>query len=175
MIQYYGQYLVADTEANLLATAPQAGQIGFPIDTKIRLLYDGSSWKPNTAVQILRGVANVNALATGATLIYTIPSTSFRFIPLGAHIEVISVTGTAILAPSISAGTNATSYNNMFTTTAISSLLNTVGLTQPNALTPAAMITPLVSGNTVYAKVNTAATGYTTYTLRIDILGYWEI
>jgi hypothetical protein len=173
-IRQYGQYLVADTEAELLLQTPSAGQIGYPMDTKIRLLYSGSSWGVNSSVTILRGQATVNAKSTGATLIYTYPNTSFRFVPLGAHVEIISQTGTIGIAPTISVGTNSTSYNNLFTGSILSSLLNGTGLTQPNALTLAAAITPLAGGSSIYANVTIAATLFTTYTVRIDILGYYE-
>ena len=173
-IRDYGQYIVTDTEAELLLLTPHIGQIGYPADTKIRLLYTGS-WVPNAAVQVLRGQANVDGKSVANTTIYTMPSTSFRFVPLGAHVEVTSVSGTVGVMPTVSMGTNSPNYNNLFTGSALNSLLTTLGVTQTNALAIASTVNPITGDTALTARISVAATLFTTYSFRIDVLGYYEV
>lgn len=174
-IKYYGQYIAADTESEILLITGKAGDVAYATDTKMRYAFNGTAWLPNSVVQVLRSTVTLNGKATGSTLIYTVPPTSFRFVPVGAHVEAIAATGTGILSPSVSVGTNSTAYNNIFTSTLLSSLLASAGLVQPSALSIANAVTPLTNGAQIFANVNAAATGYTTYTFQVDILGYYKV
>src|ERR1044071_3921221 len=172
-IKEYSQYLVTDTEAELLALSPMPGTIGWPMDSKVRVLYDGTSWKPSAAIQILRGTVEINGKATGNTKIFTTPNTSFKFVPIGIHVEYTDITGVLGLAPNITIGTNPTTYNNIASSNALATLLSSVGLVSPSAFTIANAIPPIVKNTDIYARVTTAATLYTAYKLRADIFGYY--
>jgi len=174
-IKYYGQYIAADTEAEILLMSGKAGDVAYAADTKLRYMYNGNDWFCTDALRVLRGTATVDARTVGNTKILTIPSTTFRFVPLGAHVEVTSLTGTVILQPTLSVGTNSPNYNNLFTATGLVGLLSAVGLTSNNALNLANAISPLAGGTDVYARVSIGATGPTVYVVRIDIMGYYEV
>jgi len=175
MITYYGQYISAETEAEILLMNGKAGDVAYAADTKLRYMYNGASWFPTDALRVLRGTTPIDVKTAGNTKVLTLPATSFRFVPVAAHVEVLTLTGTVILQPSLSLGTNATSYNNLFTSSPLSGLLTTVGLTSASALSIANAVAPLAGSTDVYAKVNITATGATTYTLRADIMGYFEV
>lgn len=175
-IQNYRQILQTDTEADILAiSSGQMGDLAYAKDTKLSYRFDGTQWVPTDALRILRGTATVNAKNTGNTTIYTMPNTSFRFVPLAAHAEAISITGAIGVNPTISIGTNASSYNNMFSSSLLDSILNATGITKPYALTIATNVPALTASTNIVARVSGAATLYTTYTIRIDIMGYYEI
>lgn len=174
-IKTYSQKLLADTEAELMLINPSAGDTAFALDTGLSYLYNGTSWSPSSNVRLVRASVTLDCKTTGNTaLLYTVPSgTTFRFLSLAAHVENISITGTVGIAPSISAGTNATTYNNIFTSSLLQTLLT--GTTQNNALNIATTNAPLSAGTAIYARCNLAATLYTTYTVRVDIMGTYQI
>lgn len=175
-INYYGQYINADTEAEIITFNGKAGDVAYAVDTNIRYLcVSGTNWRPTDAVRILRGVANVDAKSLGNTKIYTFPSTIFRFVPIGVHAEYVTMSGTIGLAPTITVGTNATTYNNIATSSGLATLLSSLGLTSPSAFTIANNVAPLTASTDVYARVTGTATLYTSYTVRLDIFGYYEV
>lgn len=174
MLNAYSQYLVTDNEAELLALTPLAGVIGYPLDSKVRCIYDGTVWRPSAAIQILRGAVEINGKTTGNTKVFTTPNTSFRFVPIGVHVEYTDITGVLGLAPNISVGTNAASYNNIATSNALATLLSSVGLVSPSAFTIASAVQPLPGNTDIYVRVTSIATLYTSYKLRADIFGYYE-
>lgn len=173
-IHTYSQKMLADTEAEILLVSANLGDTAYAIDTTLSYRYNGTQWLPSDGVRVFRGANNLDCKTNGNTvLLFTVPSaTVFRFMPLAAHIEAISITGTLGVAPSLSAGTNSTSFNDVFSSSVLTALLT--GSTQTNALTVGASITPLVAGKTITAKVNSAATLYTAYSVRVDIMGSYE-
>jgi hypothetical protein len=175
MINYYGQYISADTEADILALAGKPGDVAYAQDTKLRYMYNGSSWFPTDALRVVKSTATVDAKTVAATKIITLPNTVFRFVAIAAHIEVVTLTGTVVVQPSLSIGTNSTAYNNLFTSSILTGTLTAVGLMSPAALSVANAIAPLAGGTDVYARVNIATTGATVYALTIDLMGYFKV
>lgn len=169
-ILHRSQKMLADTEAEILLLSSNAGDTAQALDTGLTYRFNGSVWLPLDGVRIIRSSNNLDCKTIGNTAtLMTTPNTVFRFMPLAAHIEAISITGTVGLAPSISGGTNASTYNNVFTSSALATLLT--GGTQPNALVIGSTITPLSGNTSLTARCNIAATLYTTYVVRVDIMG----
>lgn len=174
-LDHYGQYICWDTEAEVLAATGLLGDVAYAKDTKIRYMFDGAVWRPTDATRVLRGTVNVDAKNTGNTKIYTIPNTIFRFVPIGVHAEYVALAGSIGLAPSIAVGTNSPNYNNIATSSSLATLLSTLGLTTPSAFTIANNLAPLTANTEVYARVSSAATIFSAYTVRLDLFGYYEI
>jgi hypothetical protein len=174
-IKPYSQKMLADTEAEiLLLTSANYGDTAFALDTSLTYRFNGTIWLPADGIRLFKGLNNIDCKTAGNTAItYTVPSaTIFRFIPLAAHFEAVSVTGTVGVSPSVSGGTNSTAFNNIFSSSLLAALLT--GQTQPTALSIANAITPLTAGQSITVRCNVAATLYTTYTGRIDIAGTYE-
>ena len=167
--------MLVDTEAELLLLSPNAGDVAFALDTNLGYQYSGTAWAPSGNVRLVKGSANLDCKTAGNTaVVMMVPAgTSFRFLCLAAHIENISITGTIGIAPSVSAGTNATTYNNVFSSSLLATLLT--GSTQTNALTIANTNSPIVANTTITARCNVAATLYTTYVVRVDIMGVYLV
>lgn len=107
---------------------------------------------------------NVDGKTSGAVKIFSPPQ---DFVVFGIQI-VLSDSSGVILAPIVSIGTNASSYNNMETAivlTPLSSVNNIFNVSMPN---PGFVVE---QDQDVYIKVNTAAIA-TTYTFKIIIIGY---
>lgn len=174
-LDHYGQYICYDTEAEVLLQIGKLGDIAYAKDTTMRYLFDGTNWRPTDATRVLRGIANVDGKTVANTKIITVPPTSFRFVPLAIHVEYLTITGTVGLAPTVSVGTNSTAYNNIATSSGLTTLLASVGLTSPSAFTAANNVTPLAGSTDVYARVSVGATLYSAYTIRLDMFGYYEV
>lgn len=177
MQRYFGQYLAYETEEEIMFLPGKAGDVAYAFDTKLRYMSNGSSWFPTDALRVIRGTAVVDLRAAAATKILTLPPTSYRFVVLGAHVEVTELTGSIVTQPSLSVGTNSSSYNNLFTNTGLAGLLTAVGLTSSNSLSLASAAPALPGASDVYAKVNVGpiGVGLTAYKARIDLMGYFEI
>jgi len=115
-------------------------------------------------------VSGVNGKTQAATLIGTTENQGRRFYPLFIMVEVTAA-NTIAVAATASVGTNASSYNNVLTASALT------GLTSANAslafvptLTAIASVSP---GTGIFLNVTTGATA-TTCTLKASVLGYYE-
>lgn len=167
----YAQIMYVDSYAGLPGSA-DAGQLAMDMSTSTTYQFNGSAWLPLGRVIIKKEANSVNAKNVGTTLIYTLEPSPLNFCPFAV---VPRSTGVGIsgvtLGPAISIGSNATSYNNI----ASASLLNNApsALTAGNPLTASTSSPALPGGTAIYANVTTGATA-TNYTLKYDILGYYD-
>lgn len=107
---------------------------------------------------------NVNLKNTGATLLFTQPNTQSSYFPFRIRVfsgNVSGITG----APTISIGTNASSYNNILAATALTGL-TTAGTYIDYA--PTYPLAPIAFNTSVFVNVTIGATG-TTFGARIAI------
>lgn len=108
--------------------------------------------------------ADVVGTSTGPTAVFTAPQ---PFVIFAIQAVTTSISG-LILGPSISLGTNASSYNNILpieVLTSLSALNNALMLTTTN---PAYV---MQTNDTLYVNVTTAAIA-TTYNFQIIVIGY---
>jgi hypothetical protein len=112
----------------------------------------------------------ISGTSTGSTLIETI-DIPVRFVALFINIEVTTLTGTVTTVPTVSIGTNATSYNNLLSASALT------GVTVSNRViqfSSTALATSVTGGTGIYANVTVAATGVSlVYTMRVSVLGFY--
>jgi hypothetical protein len=117
------------------------------------------AYSPDTNVTKSRILQDVNLLVPGNTLVYSIPA-GFLFLPVGdGRFIMTNVAGTGLGTFTVSAGTNATSYNNLYSAVTPALLSITTGLVfkfsdpvQSYSATSA----------DIYLRVSGAATGFTT-------------
>jgi hypothetical protein len=107
---------------------------------------------------------DVVGTATGATAIFTAPQ---PFVVFAIQAVTIGVTG-LILGPSISIGTNSSSYNNVLSISLLTSLTALNNAFNLNTSNPGYVIQ---TNEVVYIKVTTAALA-TTYDFQINLIGY---
>jgi hypothetical protein len=106
---------------------------------------------------------NVNCKNTGSTLIFTNPASSGQFFPSKIRVYGGNLVG-IVTPPTLSIGTNASSYNNILVATALTGLTNTgyidYAITFPGTL--------LTAGTGVFVNVTIAANA-TTYGVRFGV------
>lgn len=123
---------------------------------------DQDSWN---AISGFYRISSVNGLTQAATPIFTVPAGK-TFYPLRVLVEPTTVTG--LITPSVvSVGTNATNYNNIMASNALTGLTGTNTISQIAADLGAIAV---AAGTQVFARVITAATA-DAYTLRIILIG----
>lgn len=109
-------------------------------------------------------VADVDGTATGATAIFTAPQ--------GFGISQIQIVSTGIsgllFAPTISVGTNSSSYNNIITLSALTLLTATGDTINTHPLNPCYIPQ---TNDTIYCNVTTAALA-TSYNFQLVVIGY---
>lgn len=169
----YRQTMFLPTYTDITAiTDSDVGQVAVDMSTMTSYSFNGTSWLPAARVIIKKEVNSVNAKSTGATLLYTLEASPLNFYPFGivARAAGVGISGVT-LSPTISIGSNATSYNNI----ANSSLLGSViaALTAGNSLSNNVYSPALPGGTAIYANVTIAALA-TNYTEKFDILGYYD-
>jgi hypothetical protein len=169
-IQKYMQIMVVDTYSNLPVTADTA-QIAYCLDTKLSLTFDGTQWTNSNRVSIKKSSVIVNGKNTGTTKIYTLEDNGSNFLPTMVIMRNSNISG-VIIKPTVSFGSNVSSYDNIATGSLLSTLLSTLGA---SAGVPqiATVVTPLAGGTDIYANVSIAASA-TTYSFKVDLLGYYE-
>lgn len=114
--------------------------------------------------------ADINVMSTGDNLIGTTEGNNQLFVPLYIVINVSNKSGTISTQPSISFGTNSTSYNNLITngTPTYLDTLNRFNILPITAYYETSL--DMINENTgIYMKVNTAATGSGSPVLRYDV------
>jgi hypothetical protein len=169
----YKQIINVATQNDLPIIADD-GQMAFVRDSQTTLSFNlsSSSWMPLGRSAVLRSSVNVNAKSVGSTLVYTLPPSSLYFYPTGVIVRAVNITGVGT-APVMTIGSNSTGYDNIAT----SSLVNTIlGMIDVNNGSPMmATFSPgLAGGVNIYAKVNTIALVYSNYTVKFDILGFYD-
>lgn len=168
----YSQIMIVDSESNRPSSA-QVGQFVYCQDTQATYIWGGSSWITSARVQVKKTTSAINAKNTGTTLLYTLEASSLNFYPVmvipratGAGISGV-VTG-----PTMSIGTNSTSYNNVATTGLLGSILTALGAgnSQP---TNTSYSPGLAGGTQIFANVTLGAVA-TNFTTLYDIIGFYD-
>lgn len=120
----------------------------------------------NTCIERIGTAYNLSCTAVGDTLLASIEA-GRTFIPTIAYVRLTAVVG-FVAVPSLSIGTNSTPYDNILGATALTGLItaNTVYAMALPTTVPAAT-------SDVYVKVATA-TASVTYTVAIDLFGYYQ-
>lgn len=165
--------MLFNKQSDLASWTAKNGQLGFCLDVKTTFSYDsaGVAWMPLARTVVKTSNVTINGLATGNTKIFTIEPSNLKFYPVMVIFRAINISGT-VTPPTVSIGTNSTNYNNITTSSLLSTLLNTIGAT--NGAPGMVTTSPALSGNTdVYAKVSIAAIGATVYQFQVDIIGYY--
>lgn len=106
---------------------------------------------------------------TGATTIFTTENGTERFHPLYVCAELTAATSVSVV-PTISVGTNASSYNNILTATALTNF------TAANKMQnyPISVLVDSVAANTaILVNVSIGATA-TTCTGKVAVIGYYD-
>lgn len=157
-------YLINGTWRDTMPlTAPSGGYIGGTSPTITTPSFVGLE----TAVGVYK-FAGINGLNLGQTII--VPSrTSKRFIPVSALVELATISGAGTV-PSIRLGSNG-SWDNLAAIVALT------GLTTQYQLFPLTLAntTSLDVGSTgISVDVQTAATGYSPYTINVYVTGYYR-
>lgn len=125
-----------------------------------------------TGLETAEGVykaANVNGLATGQTVVVPV-RTGKRFIPTRVVVELVSVSGAGTV-PSLRVGNNG-SFDNAVSTTALTNLDTQYETLNLSLISPLSSID--VNANGISVDVQTAATGYSTYTMNVYVSGYYR-
>lgn len=169
----YKQIMYVPTASALPLTADD-GQLAFIKDSQSTHSFSNSSmsWMPLGRQVVFKSGVNVNGKAVGNTLIFTLPPSPLYFYPTGISIRQVNVSG-AGTNPSIQIGTNSPNYNNIATTSLLSTVL---GLLDVNNGVPimGTFSPPLAGGSAIYVRVAGAALLYTNFTVKFDILGYYD-
>lgn len=120
----------------------------------------------NTCIERIGTVYGLSCTSVGDAILASVES-GRTFIPTIAYVRLTAVVG-FVAVPSLSIGTNSTSYDNILGATALTGLItaNTVYAMAFPATVPAATAD-------VYVKVATA-TASATYTVTIDLFGYYQ-
>lgn len=173
---------ISKSGATIIANLPNANA---PVPTKGGIYYnttdneykkcdDGSTWTsfsvapvlPISISRIATLATSFNALATGNTLIYTVPAGKYLFI---TNIVFRTDTTTATTAaPSVSVGFTPTTYDNVMPNTVLTGAF-TGGKSFTYNVSGASNVAP--PSTVVTIKVNTAGAG-TALTYGVDLFGY---
>jgi hypothetical protein len=171
MAIFYKQTMYVDTATSLPLVADN-GQLAFLLDTQSSVSYSSTSatWVPLGRSVVFKSDVQVNAKNTGSTLIYTIPASPLYFYPTGLITRAANVSGSGT-APVMTVGSNATNYNNIATSSLLTTALGTLDIN--NGAPMLSTFSPGITGGTgIYLKVTTGALVFTTYTVKLDILGF---
>lgn len=165
--------MYVDTAADLPASASD-GQVAILLDSLTSVTYSAAlgTWQQFGRSVVYKSSVAVNGKVTGATKVFTLPTTPLYFYPTQIVVRNVNITGSGTV-PATTVGSNATSYNNIAT----AGLLNvlTASISISNGVPQLANYSPPLAGGTdVYANVTTAATLYTNYTFKIDIIGFYD-
>lgn len=110
--------------------------------------------------------ANVNGKTTGATVVFTTLDSTKLFFPYRIRIYLTNPSG-VVTPPTISVGTNASSYNNMLAATALTGLTTSGTYLDFPIISP---VTALAAGVDVNVNVTVGANA-TTYGFRVAVYG----
>jgi hypothetical protein len=168
-IEGFDQILKVATYSDLPESASTL-QLARTRDTKITYEFDGTMWLPLNRTSIKKSSVIVNGKTTGAVPIYTLEQSNMSFYPTQIIIRAVNISG-ATLKPTLSVGTNASSYDNIASGSLLNSITSLLGITsQPQNVSTS----PALSGGAViYANVSIGALA-TNYTFKVDIIGYYE-
>lgn len=120
------------------------------------------------SLQII-SIPTITATTTGATLLYTTENGTRKFYCVAISLECTTATLVTI-PPTVSIGTNSTSYNNIMVTTLATGLLATA-LHFPIPINTASTVIPANTG--IYVNVTTGATA-TAQTITVHLVGFYS-
>ena len=112
---------------------------------------------------------NIDAKVAAATLIYTTDGGSKRFHPAMIRV-LVSAANTVTVVPTISIGTNASTYNDLLAATALTGMTNVNNMTNYNLV---ALLTSVAVNTGIYVNVSVGATA-TTCNIDVAIFGDYE-
>lgn len=168
------QIMIFTLQSDLTGVTAGNGQLALTLDVFKLFTYStsSSSWIPSSSVSVKKSIATVTGTSTGATTIYTLEASTLNFYPIMVIFRAVSISGVVII-PTVSVGTNSTSYNNIATGSLLSSVLSTIGA---NGGAPQAASTsiPLAGGSVIKANVTIGATA-TSYTFNVEVIGFYDI
>lgn len=169
-ISRYAQFMVVETQADLPTTAQQ-GDLAYCADSWIAFNYNGTAWVPSSRVQVKKAGSTIDAKVVGSSIIYTLEPSSLKFYPIMVVPRNVNISG-AVTPPTVSIGTNATSYNNIAAGALLPTLLATlsVGSGQPQMVQAS---TGLAGGSVIRANVTIGAVA-TTYQVRYEVIGFYD-
>lgn len=169
----YKQTLYVSNAAELPSVADD-GQLAFLLDTQSTVSFTTatSSWTPLGRQMVFKSEVQVNAKTVATTPIYTLPASPLYFYPTGIIMRAVNVSG-AGTNPSITLGTNASTYDNIATSSLISTILGLIDVN--NGAPMMGTFSPgLAGGSVIRARVAIAAALFTNYTVKFDILGFYD-
>lgn len=171
-ILFSTQIMIVDTQANLPSSAA-TGQFAYCLDTTITLIYNGSAWLPGSKVQVKKTTVSVNGKNTGTTTLYTLEASSLNFYPIMIvpRATGVGVSG-VVTGPTMSIGTNSSSYNNLANATLMGSLLTS--LTGGSSVASTTTSSPALAGGTAIVANVTIGAVATNYTELFDIIGFYD-
>lgn len=171
-INRYTQMMVVSTQASL-PTSAQVGDFAYCLDVAIAFFFDGTNWQPSNKVVVKKSTVSLNAKNTGTTLLYTLEASTLNFFPtqIVARATGVGISG-VVTAPTLSIGSNSTSYNNIATTGLMATLLSALGA-GTSVPTNVSNSPALAGGTAIYANVSIGAIA-TNYTELFDILGFYD-
>lgn len=120
----------------------------------------------SSSSMLIFSLTNVDGKTVAATPLGTVPAGK-NFVPVVASFVPISIVGTGT-APTVSLGTNSSTYNNLLASQVYTS---TVGLFTSNTFTGAKPV--VTSAVPAFVNVSIAST-YTTYVFDYSVLGYFQ-
>lgn len=169
----YKQIAYVDQFSDLASISADVGQLAMDMSTQTTYQYNGTTWLPLGRVIVKKEMNSVNAKNTGATLLYTLEASPLNFYPalIVPRATGVGVSGVT-LSPTISIGSNATAYDNIASSSLIGNVLTS--LTGGKSLSTSTYSPALPGGTAIYVNVTTGAIA-TNYTLKYDILGYYDV
>jgi len=165
----FKQFGYVDTYSELPPQADE-GQLIMTVDTGATFIMKSNVWLPFARLVVKKSSVTVDGRTTGVVPIYTLEPSNLNFYPTQIIMRAVSIT-TATLKPTISVGTNATAYDNIATGTLLNSVTTLLGVTSsPQSVSTS----PALAGGTVINTNVSVGALATSYTFKIDIIGYYE-
>ena len=127
------------------------------------------AFRTNKPIESITTVG-ISGTVTGSTSVGT-TDPNMRFVAQFINVELTSLSGTLTIPPTISIGTNSTSYNNLLAGTALTGV-NAANIVMQISAT--ALSSSVATGTGIFVNVTAAATGVSlTYTMRVTVLGFY--
>jgi hypothetical protein len=163
--------MIFNAQSDLTGVTADNGQLAYCMDIQSTFIFNGTTWMPSARTVVKKSTVNINGKTTGATSIYTLEASNLKFYPIIVIIRAVNISGVTT-APTVSVGTNSTSYNNIATASLLNTILSTIGATggSPNMATASY---PISGGTSIFANVSIAAIA-TNYTFNVEIVGFYD-
>ncbi len=166
----YAQLGVYDNASDLNTVVGKKGDLAIGNDVMKLFQYNGNAWISFATLNVKRSTTSVNGKTTGAIKVFTTENVPLNFYPVLVTYRAVSVTGVTT-PPTISVGTNTSSYNNISSGSLLSTLLATLGATSGQTINAVSM--PITASTDIYANVTIGALA-TTYTIYVEVIGFYD-